>query len=162
MSAQQAIDLTNAAETGARAIEITTPTAPLTGQMVAGIYEGDTPTNGIIRVDQESSVRVYWTLKGPLADCICGSWCVKVHLESIGSGPEFELSEVPRVELDPCGDGNYHAEIRLTPEKVTPAHCSSVYKLVATVTYLTPCNKPGPMAGFYEFPGLVQFYKSDK
>ena len=117
MSEPRVLDVAENVGFDAKPIEITTPTAPLRAQLVAGIFEGDNPTNGIIRIDRPSSVRVHWWLQGPLAECICGNWCVQVHLESIGSGPEFELPPVQLIPLDPCGDGHYETEVRLTPGK---------------------------------------------
>ncbi|MCB0191010.1 MAG: hypothetical protein KDJ65_03625 [Anaerolineae bacterium] len=143
--------------------EVTTPVdPPLKGGITAQILEGGKPTNYIIRADKDWSVNVEWYLEGALTDCICGTWCLHLFMESVGPGPEvaFPYGEI-RVPLDPCGDGHYQYEIEVKGGFIKPEHCTTPYKLVAALTYRTPCDKPGPMAGFCELP-LVQFYESDK
>lgn len=144
--------------------EITVPTGtPLTGAMSATILDsqGVAPGN-IIHVDDDWSVEFKWSLKGPLAGCISGDWCLRVHLESIGSGPELNLFENNDVivPLDPCGDGHYSRSFDVKAGDVPAEAHSSIYKVVATITYRTPCKKPGPMAGFADL-GLLQFYKGE-
>jgi hypothetical protein len=164
MSAPQSFEI-DAARTGSpQPVEVTVPLVPLNAQMYAELLENDTPTNNIIRVDDESSAaRVHWRLRGPLAKSICRYWCVSVRFESIGAGPEFRLDADP-IALNPCGNGIYWTDIKLHPH-VTAEHCSSVYKVVVTLTYKLPCKDsngkylPGPMAGHFERP-LVQFYES--
>ncbi len=102
-------------------------------------------------------VYMRWCLSGSLRECICGFWCPTVHLESIGKGPEFSIHG-PRVPLD-CKKRCYG--VRIPGSGIDPAHCSTPYKLVATLQYLTPCWNPGPIVGFCELP-LVQFYESKK
>jgi hypothetical protein len=165
MSEPSVVNVEAAADVTYKPVEISTPTAPLKGYLTAQLYENDDPTNNIVRIDQKAYIRVNWWLKGPLSECICGKWCVQVHFESIGRGPEFEL-DAGYIDLDPCGDGHYQTDIDLTG-KVHTEHCSSVYKAVVTLTYLLPCKndkgwyKPGPMTGFCELP-IIQFYESQK
>ena len=145
-------------------VEIDFPDFDLKAYLRAFVYEADErPTNRIIRIDENWGVKIHWWLKGRWARCLCGYWCVGVHFESIGSGDEFELP-LPRdnlIALDPCGNGHYHYDLKVPARYVKPEHCSSIYKLVVSLTYRTPCKKPGPIAGFCELP-LFQFYESEK
>jgi hypothetical protein len=132
----------------------------LYGDVSAAIYEKDgVKPKTIIRTDQEWGVRVYWELKGSLAEYICGSWCVRVCLESIGKGPERNW-EYKGIRLDPCGKGEYRYDFKFKPDEITADFCSTPYKLVVTVTYISECHKPGPIAGFVELP-IVQFYHGE-
>ncbi|MDX1432210.1 MAG: hypothetical protein R3286_07140 [Gammaproteobacteria bacterium] len=149
---------------GARAVEIDFPDFDLKAYLSAFVYEADeNPTNRIIRIDENWGVRAHWWLTGRWRECLCGYWCVGVHFESIGSGPEFVLpgGRDSLIELDPCGSGHYDYDLKVPAKFVKPEYCSSIYKLVVSLTYRTPCKKPGPIAGFYELP-LVQFYESHK
>jgi len=132
----------------------------LYGDVSAEIYEKDgvKPTT-IIRTDQEWGVRVYWYLRGSLAEYICGKWCARVCLESIGRGPEANW-ESPKISLEPCGDSKYYYDFKFKPGQITADYCSTPYKLVVTVTYQNECHKPGPIAGFVELP-ILQFYHGD-
>jgi len=143
--------------------EVTTPTSPpLHGGITAEILEEGKPTNYIIRSDKEWSVKVHWYLEGALTSCLCGYWCVHLYMESVGPGPELVVPYGDiHIPLDPCGDGHYWYEIKVHPGLIKAKHCSIPYKLVAALTYRTPCDDPGPMAGFCELP-LVQFYESKK
>ena len=132
----------------------------LSGYISADVYEvgGVAPTN-IIRLDQDWRVHLNWALEGSLKSMICGTWCIHLHLESIGKGRELDLPyhDDARVPLDPCGDSCYNYDFRVHKGTVRPEHCSTPYKLVATVVYENACCKPGPMAGFVEL-GIIQFY----
>jgi hypothetical protein len=143
--------------------EVSLPTpATLTGEIYAEVYEvaGAKPTT-IIRTDQEWGVKIHWDLKGPLQPYICGEWCLHLFLESMGPGPELKLEPYPymKVPLDPCGDGEYNFDFRVPVGTVDGRHCSNPYKLVVAVSYITPCGKPGPIAGFVE-GAILQFYEA--
>src|SRR5262245_37942466 len=101
MVSRQAADLNNEEE-----ITMTTGTFEvivwpkrLYGTMEASVSElgGVAPTN-IIRIDQDWLVRIKWALHGTLKSMICGKWCLHVHLESIGKGPELDLPD-PKPEI---------------------------------------------------------------
>jgi len=141
--------------------EVSLPHPQLFGEIYGEVYEvgGASPTS-IIRTDQDWGVKIHWDLKGSLARFICGKWCIHLLLESMGPGPELKLD--PHREyfpLDPCGDGEYNFDFRVRRGVVKAEHCSSIYKLVVAVTYITPCDKPGPIAAFVEGP-LLQFYEA--
>lgn len=131
----------------------------LYGDISAKVYEkeGAKPTN-IIRTDQEWGVKIYWDLQGSLAEYICGEWCIRVCLESIGKGPERNWEY--RIPLDPCGNGKYYYDFKFKPGDITADYCSTPYKPVVTVTYNSVCHVPGPIAGFVELP-ILQFYDVD-
>jgi hypothetical protein len=131
-----------------------TPTL-LRGRIEAAVVEigGIEPTN-IIRNDQDFEVQLTWTLEGTLTPFVCGAWCVAVHLESIGAGAEFKLPvDALHLPLDPApGAQEYRAWVRIPAGSVPADLCGTAYKLVSTVTYLTPKGQPGPMAGYVEGP----------
>jgi hypothetical protein len=135
--------------------------ALLAGTISGTIHEhgGVNPTT-IIRTDTNWAIHLQWKLTGALVPMICGKWCVHVYLESIGPGPELKLHDAigPHyIDLNPGGNGEYFSHFDVLKGTVTADHCSTPYKLVAAVTYLTSFGKPGPMAGFVEGP-IVQFY----
>lgn len=142
-------------------LEVALPEPYLGGDIFAEVYEvaGAKPST-IIRTDQEWGVSVRWSLKGSLAEFICGEWCVHLRMESMGPGPELKFDASEKISLDPCGNGEYEYRFRIKPGKISGAHCSIPYKPVVTISYYTACHKPGPMAGFVELP-LVQFYEAD-
>lgn len=145
-------------------VEIDFPDFDLKAYMHAFVYEADeNPTNRIINIDEDWGVKAHWHLSGRWAKCLCGFWCVGAHFESIGPGKEFQLPQGKEslIELDPCGKGHYEYNFRVPARYVKPDHCSSIYKIAVSLTYRTLCNKPGPIAGFYELP-LVQFYENEK
>lgn len=172
------LDVVENTETAAKSVsdtpkycpfEITMPTDPLRGYLTAEVYEGDHLSNGIVRTDQDLTVKVHWWLEGALTRCICGYWCVQLYAESIGPGEEFVIPEGKGklIELDPCGNGEYWHDITIPAGKIDPKYCSAPYKLVVGLTYRTPCKdkygefEPGPMAGFCKL-GCFQFYESVK
>lgn len=142
--------------------ETPTDLAPgLSGKIEAELYEvgGPTPTT-IIRTSENWYVDINWSLYGMIVPMICGKWCIHLHMESIGQGPELTLSDYngpAYLLLEPCGDGKYSYRLDVKKGTIKPEHCSTPYKLVVAVTYLNYCGKPGPIAGFVELP-VVQFY----
>lgn len=144
--------------------EINRPLAGLlTGTISAFVTEVDSvdPTT-IIEADKDFKVHINWSLEGSLTPYVCGSWCVSIFLESIGPGPELKLPVEPvTVPLDPApGRNEYSAWILVPAGTIQPEHCNVPYKLVSTVTYRTPKNRPGPMAGFVD-GDVLQFYLVD-
>ena len=139
-------------------LEVLLPEPYLGGNIFAEVYEveGARPTS-IIRTDQEWGVNVRWTLGGSLAEFICGTWCVHLRLESIGNEPEIVVDNSEDIQLDPCGNGEYHYDFHIRPGKVADERCSTPYRPVVTVSYRTACHRPGPIAGFVELP-LLLFY----
>ena len=142
-------------------LEVSLPEPYLGGSISAEVYEvkGVTPAT-IIRTDQEWGVKIRWQLEGSLAEFICGTWCVHLRMESMGTGEEILFNASQEIPLNPCGDGEYFYDFRVQPGKIKDEHCSIPYKPVVTVSYRTACHRPGPMAGFVELP-LVQFYAAE-
>lgn len=139
----------------------------LEGYMEADVYElganGEPQNNtSIIRTDQDWGVVFKWGLRGPLSRMICGVWCLHVNLESIGPGPELNLpsEEGFHLHFKGCAGTEFTKVICVPKGIVSGKHCSVPYKLVATVTYLDECDRPGPMAGFVEGT-IVQFYEAE-
>lgn len=118
--------------------EVTNPTMPVT----------------IIRTDQDWFIHLVWNLTGSLVRMIDGVWKVQAYLESIGPGPEFELTPTGGIteDVNP-GSPTYNVRFDVSAGTVPEGN----YKMVATIKYLAPDGLPGPMAGFYDEP-LVQFY----
>lgn len=145
-------------------VEIDFPEFDLKAYLRGFVYEADeNPSNRIINIDEDWGIKLQWWVRGRWARCLCGYWCVGAHFESIGHGPEFRLPHGAEtlVKLDPCGDLHYEYDFRVPAKYVKPEYCSSIYKIVLSLTYRTPCKKPGPIAGFVELP-LVQFYETEK
>lgn len=142
--------------------ETSGPLAPpnLSAQIGALVTEvgGVDPTT-IIRVDQDWKIHVYWTVKGNLTELVCGKWCVNAFLESMGPGPEINLHPADlKIDLQPApGANDYYAMLLIQAGAVKADDCSTPFKLVVTVTYMTPKGQPGPAAGFVEGP-ILQFY----
>ena len=96
----------------------------LSGYISADVYEvgGVAPTN-IIRLDQDWRVHLDWALEGSLKSMICGTWCIHLHLESIGKGPELDLPDPGpeiQVPLNPCGNGHYTYDFVVKSGTVKP------------------------------------------
>ncbi|MDX2039654.1 MAG: hypothetical protein SF097_00310 [Acidobacteriota bacterium] len=140
--------------------EVSLTNPALSGTIEADVYEqgGVAPTT-IIDYDQEWGVKIKWQLSGSLVPFICGSWCVSLYFESMGAGPEFDLHRTHTLELNPCGSGKYDYDFRVPRGTIRKEHCGRPYKVVAAVTFVTKCGKPGPMAGYVEGP-MIQFYES--
>jgi hypothetical protein len=145
--------------------EVNLPDPPLWGKIWATVQETGIPPANIIRADKPWGVDVHWCIYGNLAPFICGSWCVRLHLESIGPGPEFNLPGkgekcAKLIAIDPCKNC-YGAYIDVSPGVIKPEQCGIPYKLVVTVQYLTACkDRTGPMTGFVEFP-VIEFYQAE-
>jgi hypothetical protein len=140
---------------------------PLAGSLKGGVTAYITEVDGvdptvIIEADKAFKVHLNWWLDGALTPYVCGKWCIHLFLESIGPGPELKLPEhAIEIPLDPCpGRNDYAAWIVVPANTIKPEHCAVPYKMVATVTYRTPKDKPGPMAGFVDGP-VLQFYVTD-
>lgn len=141
--------------------EVSSPLAELLdGNIRAYVTEvgGVAPTT-LIRTDQNALVHVEWSLDGALTEFICGSWCVSVHMESIGPGPEIRLPE-PALTLDLApapGRNDYQAVVTIPAHSIEPQGCAAPYKLAVVVSYRSPAGRATSMAGFVELP-ILTFY----
>ena len=108
----------------------------------------------IIRTTDSWFVRIQWQIDGIVADALAGTWQVRAFLESMGPGFEGQVgAQTINLAVDPTSPRNYTATLPVAPNTV-PA---GTYKLVTTISYLTPANQPGFMAGYEEGP-ILQFF----
>jgi hypothetical protein len=143
----------------------------LTGRMAALLSEADdfVPTR-IIDANLPWRVIVYWQLTGALRSMICGKWCVRLFLESLGKDALDREFSSPLIDLNPCGDGFYYADFLINGNEIKVEECGTPFKPVVTLTYLTSCRmrndyeetdhrayRPGPIAGLVSFP-ITQFF----
>ena len=151
----------------------------LSGSISANISDEVEPYSSyvsIIEADDYWYVTAYWNIWGPLQRLICGYWCVRLFLESLGEDDlDLELAnDEGLIPLDPCGDGEYKAHFKVKPYTVRVEQCGTPFKPVLSVQYLSTCRFPyktnddweaapackrylaGPIAGFVEFP-VTQF-----
>lgn len=151
----------------------------LTGGISANIHDEVEPFSryvSIIEADDYWYVTARWFLSGSIRRMICGYWCVRLFLESLGEDDlDVELTnDEGLIQLDPCGDGCYEAHFKVKPYRIRVEHCGTPFKPVLTVQYLTSCRFPckteeewealppckrylsGPIAGLVEFP-VTQF-----
>jgi len=154
----------------------------LTGSISANIHDEVEPYSryvSIIEANDYWYVTAHWRLKGPARRMICGHWCVRLFLESLGEDNlDVELTYEPEIRLDPCGDGCYEACFKIEPYRIKVEYCGTPFKPILTVQYLTCCKTrceseeewealphckrylAGPIAGFVEFP-VTQFIYED-
>ena len=151
----------------------------LSGSISANISDEVEPYSkyvNIIEADDYWYVTAQWYIWGPLRRMICGYWCVRLFLESLGKDVyDLELTnDEGLIPLDPCGDGVYIAHFKVKPYTVTVEQCGTPFKPVLTVQYLSTCKAPykseedwkaaptckrylaGPLTGIVEFP-VTQF-----
>ena len=135
--------------------EITPFATEVRGRIRATVFEsgGEHPT-GIIRENQDWYVRVDWQLQGSLLHHLCGTFCVALHIECMGAGPERTLGQ-QRIEMDPCGDGRYTSYIRVPAGTISGGDCGRVCCLYVTLTSFDACGDPGHMAAYCEGPCIM-------
>ena len=146
------------------AFEVSPIATQLSGTIKAAVYEeGGVDPTSIIQIDQPWYVDVEWTLKGHLRRHLCGKWCVRVHLESIGGGKEYSLPEhCQYFDMNPCDrDGVYRHRINVAPYTIKPEDCGTVYLVAVTLTSLDACGKPGHIAAYCKGATLM-FYEDSK
>lgn len=130
------------------------------------------PPNTVLEIDREWFVNVQWYVDGAAASFLGGQWQVSVIVESMGIGDEKTLVSESYLTTDTSdipGEMHsleYNKEIRIPPRAEVPLdpiraiQAEGVYKLIVLVTYLTPFNQHGRIAGFAEGP-VLQFYHFD-
>ncbi|GEM_PF-886059 len=139
--------------------EVTDVSINLSLEIASAILdEKGVPSEGAVNIEQPSKVRVAWLLSGKGLDLVCGKWCVQVHFESMGQGPEFTLEADPMIPNEPCETGAFIIELPITG--LTVEHCGSPYEMVTTIQFITNCDEPAPIVGFKEFK-TVNFYRSE-
>lgn len=126
----------------------------------------------IIRKDRGWQVTVNWALRGGMLDVhwldIRGKWILNAFLEGWGKNADESdhngdtangiLVEPPltvaQVGTPPETEWQYTETFTFAPNSVK----TGAYKLVVAITYEHDQGKPGPMAGFIEFPNMIQIY----
>jgi hypothetical protein len=126
----------------------------------------------IIRKDRAWQVGVNWALKGGMLDLhwldIRGKWVVKAYLEGFGMNAQetdHKGDTVNGILVEPPmlltkdtktqqTEWQYSETFTFSPNSVK----IGAYKLVVSVTYEHDPGQPGPMAGFIEFPKMIQIY----
>lgn len=143
----------------------------LSGRVVARVREedGEVATR-IVDANEPWAVDVYWELTGVLVPMICGKWCLRVFLESLGPDSFDKEIGYPLVELHPCLGGRYEAHINVPKDFVKVEQCGTPYEAVVSLTYLTNCRiraggdeqdhtsyRPGAIAAIVKLP-TMQFF----
>jgi hypothetical protein len=131
----------------------------------------------IIDSSEPWQVEVYWLLFGSLNPFICGKWCARLYLETLGkSDIDLELNcDQGLIDFTPnvSGYSLYYASFTAQGDVVQPEHAGTPFQPVVTVTSLTsymrgPGLDPnddqsyftGPMTGFVPFP-ITEFLKEE-
>ena len=158
-----------------------------TGTLTGGITElsvkellpAGYTSNQIIRKDHDWQIKVSWELDGTMLDSpfftIPGKWVLKAYLEGWGEqAAERDLvgdtvdgiAVVPAPEIVPAGslgpadppetEWRYAETFTI---KAVKNPDPGPYRLAVTITYEDDKGKPGPMAGFIEFRGMIQIYE---
>lgn len=121
--------------------------------------EGSLETSNIIGTDQDWSIRLAWTFSG--FEHLFGNWLVKIHLESIGPGPEYVFPSNDGIrlalidgEIRSPNEYSYDKELVFKAGEIN----AGIYWLVVTIAWEKHLGKPGEMMGFAE-KSMLQFYK---
>lgn len=143
--------------------EFQTPFPPkhpyLNGRIAARILDTGIAPNTIIKVGDDWYVDLYWSLCGKLQSLICGKWCIRLHLESMGKGKEFDFpldGHGIEKKVDPCGHGYYHLRVKVPAGTIKAKHCGIHYTLVVSVGFHDYCGQPAEISGFVTVP-MLQF-----
>lgn len=131
------------------------PPAFLDGNLTAALIDSTGTPNRVLERNQPCSIKVDWSINGPVAPGLGGDWRIQVFMESMGPGPELSIgtTTVPLNSVPPAAVRNYTATLNI-PGGTVPA--DGTYKLTLVLTH-TNLGVPDRMAGFVEGP-VVQFY----
>ena len=102
-------------------------------------------------------VRVCWKLTGQLVTMLCGFWQVQLHLESIGTAPEYS-SPCHRIRMTPsCDDPQpeYCHTFSVGPDDLKPSKCGTVYYPAVTLSTLDRCEDDGPIWAYATGPSVM-------
>ncbi len=112
---------------------------------------GGTAPLSIVRTDQACYVEFDWQANGWLCAFLPGEWQLRVHLESIGPGPDYTFgpATVPFLLSNPA---DYPpTRVNIGAGAVVPGS----YRMVASILSRNGTT-PLPVAGYLEGP-IVQF-----
>ena len=145
------------------------PSAPLSlaGSITPTIISepGGAPVE-IIEVGVPFHVNVSWEIHGAAVPLMAGTFTVKVFFESIGPGPERTYVHAPDINVlsgtlsFPLGvpRRDYVGLADVAIPGVGPNSLpEGAYNMIALLTYKTPANTPGPIAG-YSDEKIVQVF----
>lgn len=145
------------------------PATQLNGDLdVLTTQDLDDDPNTVLEIDRAWYVQPHWYVDGTAAYYLGGMWNIAVNVESMGGGFEGTLvrMSIPTTALGPGPITHrleYRPRIRIPSRLEDPDHAiprDGEYKLVVSLTYTTPHNQHGRIAGFIEGP-MLQFYHFD-
>lgn len=117
---------------------------------------GGAPPTTIMRTDQAWHAHVEWDTSGLLTGWIAGKWDLHLYLESVGPGPEIELTDPNEHEI-PLKPGPSPIHYHYHPDVKAGVVPPGAYQLVLTLTYKDAAGNPGQMAGWWQGP-IIQFF----
>jgi hypothetical protein len=126
-------------------IHLDPKTWDLSGEMEMSLFDTFGAPIPMVHVDKAFRVQVTVTLKGDVLRYLCGSLCVELGFESLGSGNEPDLYDDKN--LDPCGSGIYVFNIVVPPNTLSAGHCGKVYDVGVTLGSTDACGKSGFIFG---------------
>lgn len=152
-------------------IDFALPPAQLRGDiavLTSVEADPDVDPNTVLEIDREWYLRPHWWVDGTAAYYLGGTWHLEVNVESMGPGVEKTLAtiDIPTTALGPGPITHrleYKPVIRIPSRHEDPLHSipqDGAYKLVVVLTYTTPFNQHGRIAGFTDGP-MLQFYHFD-
>jgi len=131
--------------------------AKVTLSLKVDIYEDEAATveaKRIIWGTEKYYVKPYWKLNGKIVSQLCGTWRVKIDLESIGDAPEY-TSEVREIAMNPCKEDEYSTVFVLQPDMLKPHEAGTVYIPSVTLSTIDPCGGEGYIWGFLVGPSVM-------
>jgi hypothetical protein len=136
---------------------------------VANVFEElpELVTN-VIQTTQSWGVQLEWVMTGLEARRGHGHWNMRVFLESMGEGPEYDLPGAgPITILNSEGTwdaaagertfANVPGKLPLDIDPAVDPVAPGTYRLTATILYYDDADVPLPVAGFFEGP-ILEFY----
>ena len=119
----------------------------------------------VVDCEKGAKVTVRWDIEGKIKAHLCGQWCVCVHLESMGPGPELSVKNpCATLEWEPCNDGGWEYEVVIPQDIDVPAgedlcadNCGRLYQVGVTLTSRDGCGEPGHIAAYCKGP-CIMFY----
>ncbi len=150
----------------------------LKGSMEIEVLDLDNlqPTT-VVNCDQGAKIKVHWDIEGHLKKHLCGQWCVCVHLESLGPGPELSVKNpCETFAWEACNEDGWDYEV-VIPQDIqvqdtdgngqddksdlcNPDSCGMLYEIGVTLTSKNGCGGPGHIAAYCKGP-CIMFYKGE-
>ena len=121
------------------------PLGPLDATAVVTLHDFDGTPNRVLDRNLAFSIHAQWTVTGPIATTLGGTWKVRAFAESMGPGTEYDLGSVSTVVV-PADPHTYVAHIAVGANTMD----EGVYKLVIVITHTNTLGIETEMAGFAE------------